>query len=451
MEVSDELTLPRAKALPLLGRIFEFAPDPIGFMGKNFERLGENFFFHIGPRKLIATSDPLVFEQVLQLNHRNYSKDFAMHQLSLALGRGLLTNEGESWWKQRRLAQPAFYKKRLDGLFDVMYNISDAYIQELKSRLSEQPTFIDKEMMALTSDIAIITLLGTEKTDELIYMQQKFVDVQEHLIKRIRNPFFAPFSHLDGSHNQFNKIMESFDKIVYRIIDEKKKSVPGNDLITMLLEAKDADTGEGMSDKQLRDELITMYVAGHETSGYTLAWAFYAIGKHPEVYARVKAEVNSVFSKGFQGMDTLKELVYTRQIIDETLRLYPTAYLLSRLIKGNDQVNGIALPEGHVVLLSTLYLHRNKKYWQNPETFNPDRFGENGEKEAIKKAYYPFGGGPRMCIGNHFALMETTLVLGMMMYHFDFTLVEDQKIDFQPLVTLKPRYGIQLTLRKSKN
>ncbi|MBL0286992.1 MAG: cytochrome P450 [Bacteroidetes bacterium] len=424
-----------------------FAKDPLGFQKKSFEEEGDCYYLKLGPKKIFVTRDAGVFAQVLQLNHKNYTKDFAMHQLSMALGNGLLTNDGESWLHQRRLAQPAFHKKRLEGMLGLMYEIALEHIKDLKSRTNHTPTFIDQEMMALTSDIAIQTLLGMKKNEELIYMQKSFVDIQEHIVKRIRRPFFIPLSYINGSHGKATTLIKSYDKIIYKIIDEKEKNPGENDLISMLLASRDEDTGEGMSKKQLRDELITIYVAGHETSGYTLSWAFYAISQNKEIYNKIKEEVKPIFEEGFNGIESIKKLVYTRQVVDETLRKYPTAYILSRQCKANDKTDDVEIPGDYVVLLSTFYLHRNTKFWKDPEVFDPERFGENGDKEAIRKAYYPFGGGPRMCIGNNFALWEITLVLAMMMYHFDFEYVENQKIEFQPLVTLKPKYGIQLNLK----
>lgn len=432
-----------------LMRAKEFAKDPLGFQKSNFDREGDNYYFELGPKKIFVTRDPAVFAQVLQLNNKNYTKDFAMHQLSMALGKGLLTNDGESWLTQRRLIQPTFHKKRLEGMLDLMYDISKNHIDGVLENINDKPVFIDQEMMALTSDVAIQTLLGMKKNEDLIYMQKSFIEIQEHIVKRIRKPFFIPWSHLNGSHQVATKLIKSYDKIIYNIIDEKSKNPGENDLISMLLASRDEETGEGMSKKQLRDELITIYVAGHETSGYTLSWAFYAISQNKSIYDKLKTEAKQVFKDGFKGMESLKQLVYTRQVVDETLRKYPTAYILSRQCLKDDEANGVKIPSSYVVLLSTYYLHRNTKFWNDPETFDPERFGENGDKAAIKNAYYPFGGGPRMCIGNNFALWEITLVLGMMMFHFDFDYVVNQQIEFQPLITLKPKNGIQLILKPS--
>lgn len=427
-----------------------FAKDPLEFQRKSFEEEGDCYYIKFGPKKIFVTRDAGVFAQVLQLNNKNYTKDFAMHQLSMALGKGLLTNDGESWLHQRRLAQPAFHKKRLEGMLGLMYEISFNHILDLKTRIGKNPVFIDQEMMALTSDVAIQTLLGMKKNDDLVYMQKSFVDIQEHVVKRIRRPFFIPISYINGSHFWATKLIKSYDKIIYKIIEEKEKNPGENDLISMLLDSRDEVTGEGMSKKQLRDELITIYVAGHETSGYTLSWAFYAITQNREIYNKIKEEVKPIFDKGFDGIESIKQLIYTRQVVDETLRKYPTAYILSRQSLSDDKTKDYEIPGDYVILLSTFYLHRNTKYWKDPETFDPERFGVNGDKEAIKHAYYPFGGGPRMCIGNNFALWEITLVLAMMMYHFDFEYVENQKIEFQPLVTLKPKNGIQLYLKSIK-
>jgi cytochrome P450 len=233
------------------------------------------------------------------------------------------------------------------------------------------------------------------------------------------------------------------DDIIYDIIDKKRKNESyGNDLVTMLMEARDEDTGEGMPDKQLRDELLTIYVAGHETSAYCLSWTFYELMRHPDIYQKIKEEAAAVVKDGKIGADGLKGLTYTRAVVNESMRLFPPAYLVSRECGEDDEIDGVKINKGDVILMSIYGLHRNPKHWPQPLSFRPERFLET--TEATKHYHIPFGAGPRMCIGNHFAMMEITLILAKVALNLDLEWVIGQKIEMQPLVTLKPKHGILL-------
>lgn len=417
------------------------------FLGDQFKKNGDSFLMTMPVgRKTMATADADVFKHVLQTNYKNYRKDYANNILKLALGNGLLTNDGESWFRQRRLAQPAFYKKRLEGFFDTMVSFTGQHIEQWKTN-GKTSVMIDSEMMQLTSKIVIETLLGSDTSGKLANFQNYIYLLQSHLVKLIRIPFYHAISKLNGQKKKFNQTMVEFDAILYEIIKTRKNQEPKNDLLSMLMEARDEETGEGMSDQQLRDELLTIYVAGHETSGYTLAWAMYNLCSHPEAYRKAKAEVRSVMKDGKLTIEGFKELQFLKHVIDETLRLYPTAYILSRESKSDDVVNDIQIPADYVILFSVYYLHRNPKYWKEPDSFIPERFESKGNALFNSDAYYPFGAGPRMCIGFYFATMEIMIVLAHLLYHFDFELDKDQTIEFEPLVTLKPKYGIKLNIK----
>ena len=437
--------LPKAAGYPILGSI-QFAKNPLEYFKSTFNELGDTFRFHIVNRHLIGTRDPAWLEHAFVKHQKIYTKDFSMKQIGIALGRGLLTNTGESWMRQRRLAQPAFYKKRLDTMTDVMEHLTDAHIAQLQQLSKGSKIYIDREMMTLTAAIALKTLLGEDMTDDMKLVQHEMSEIQEYLVKRIRKPLFIYLTHLDGTYKDFSQKLKTIDDIIYRIIDNKRKhNTSENDLVTMLMEARDEDTGEAMPDKQLRDELLTIYVAGHETSAYALSWTFYELMRHPDVFQKVKEEALNVMKDGRLGPEGLKDLHFTKAVINESMRLHPPAYLISRECTEDDVIDGYPVKKGEVVLFSVLGLHTNPKLWDEPLRFKPERFLENSE--ATRKYFHPFGAGPRMCIGNHFAMMEITIVLAKMVAHFDFKLVQGQQIEAQPLVTLKPKYGIQLEIQ----
>lgn len=438
------MSTPIIKSLPFLGSALDISKDIIQFLSLNF-RKQNSFIFKLPMRTIFTTCDVDVIQHILVTNHKNYRKDYASNKLKMVLGNGLLTNEGESWFKQRRLAQPAFYKTRLEGFFDVMNQLTKNELQEWKTQ-NNQTVFIDAAMMQLTSKIVVETLLGTDVSGQLNKIQQHIYDLQLYMVKCIRNPFFEIWSKVNGERKKFDNALKSLDVILYDVINEKKNKSTKNDLLSMLMDARDVDTHEGMNTQQLRDELLTIYVAGHETSGYAISWAMYCLCKHPEKYNKAKAEVQAIMQDGKLTIENYKQLTYIKAVIDETLRLYPTAYILSRESKSSDVINDTEIPKGIVTLMSIYHLHRHPSYWQQSNDFIPERFESKQNALLNSNAYFPFGAGPRMCIGFHFAIMEITIVLAQLLYHFDFKLVEEHKVEYEPLVTLKPKYGIKLKL-----
>ncbi len=436
---------PVLKSLPLLGSALDISKDIIRFMGRNFEHQ-KSFIFTLPMRTIFATCDADVIQQILVSNHKNYRKDYASNKLKMVLGNGLLTNEGESWFKQRRLAQPAFYKTRLEGFFDVMNRLAKNEMEEWKKQ-NKQTVFIDAEMMQLTSRVVVETLLGADVSGQLNQIQKHIYELQLYMVKCIRNPFFEIWSALNGEKKRFEHSVQSLDAILYHVIGQRKRQDAKNDLLSMLLDARDLDTNEGMDTRQLRDELLTIYVAGHETSGYAISWAMYCLCSHPEKYKKAKAEVQQIMQDGALTMERYRQFTYLKAVIDETLRLYPTAYMLSRESKEEDVVNETDIPKGTVTLMSIYHLHRHPAYWTQPDEFIPERFEGKDNPLFNGSAYFPFGGGPRMCIGFYFATMEMTIVLAQLLYHFDFELDKNQKVEFEPLVTLKPKHGIKLNIR----
>jgi cytochrome P450 len=440
------MSTPTIKSLPILGNALDISKGIIPFFSEHFKS-SNSFIFKLPMRKIFTTCDADVIQHILISNHKNYRKDYDSNKLKMTLGNGLLTNDGESWFKQRRLAQPAFYKNRLEGFFDVMNTMTKNELQDWKTN-NKQSVFIDAEMMQLTSKIVVETLLGADVAGQLNPIQKHIYDLQLYMMNCMRNPMYKTWSKLNGKRNQFENAVASLDKILYHVINERKKQTAKNDLLSMLMDARDIDTNEGMSDTQLRDELLTIYVAGHETSGYAISWAMYNLCKHPEKYKKAKEEVQSIMKDGELSIENYKQLTYIKAVIDETLRLYPTAYVLSRESKEAAIVNDTAIPKETVLFLSLYHLHRHKAYWQQADDFIPERFIGKQNPLLNANAYYPFGAGPRMCIGFNFATMEITIVLAQLLYHFDFEIDTNHEVILEPLVTLKPKNGIKLNIKQ---
>lgn len=423
--------------------------DPLKFALEKTKEHGDFFIVDVLLFKAYMTSSPAVFQHILQSNHRNYIRDRAFKELGLALGNGLLVNDGESWKKQRKLAQPAFYKKRLEGMVNVMVEESVKFCDSLEPfRGTEQRVDLLKKMMEITSNIALKTLLGGDLGHEHQAVEQNITFAQHHIIKRIRKPGYKFLSHINGKHKEFNKRIHEFDELVYSVINERKSSEtpPDSDLLSMLMSARDED-GNPMSDKQLRDEVITIFVAGHETSANALAWTFYLLGKHPEFYTKLKNEVKEVLGDRLPVLEDLRKLQYTRMVIEESMRLYPPAYLLSRECAEGDTIEGYPIKKGGIMVLAIHALHKNEEYWENPLEFNPERFTPERVKARPKWHYLPFGAGPRMCIGNHFAMMEIQILLALIVGRFDVQLDPNHAIIPEPLITLRPKHGVMAWLK----
>ncbi len=425
---------------------YQFSIGPAREFG-NFFRVP--FFF----KKVFFTTNLEVVRHVLQTNQKNYVKSVAYRNLRLALGNGLVTSEGDDWRRNRRLAQPAFYKTQLEGLYNAMTGVAERYYQHLSEKIKENEVVeITQEMMAVTADVVLKALFSAENPTAISEMYRIMVHSQEYIIERTVAPYLTPFSYINGKHRQFKKDMKWFDERLFEIINERRKdNRPANDLLSMLLESRYEDTGEPMSDQQLRDEAITLFAAGHETSSNGLAWTLYLLAQHPNVLQKLRLELDEVLDGRTPSFEDLRKLTYTMQVIQEGMRLYPPAFAVGREPLTDDEVLGIHIPKGSVVFISICGIHRNPEYWERPDDFYPEHFDPENEKNRPRMAYMPFGAGPRMCIGNHFALMEMQLLLGMLVRQFDLELVTNgPAVVPQPLITLKPKYGIELRLRPRK-
>lgn len=426
-----------------------FRKNPPEFLRECKAKYGDTFMGDLIFRKALFTSNPEFIRHILQTNNKNYIKDVAYRQLGLALGNGLLMNEGESWMQQRRLAQPAFYKKRLEGLFDTMVDSGERFFQQFETyRGNSESINITREMNIVASDIALDTLMGGERYGDNLDIQQTISGAQHYIVQRIRYPLSIPLSHINGKYRKFKKDLQRFDKIIYEAIDtHKKNSTNDNHLLTMLMEARDEDTGEQMSDKQLRDELITIYVAGHETSANALSWTWYLLTQHPEQYQRLKGEVRTVLGSRRPTLADLRNLPYTHQVMEEAMRLYPPAWAMGREALQDDEAAGYTIKKGQVVFVAIANLHRDERYWEKPDEFNPDRFAPERVKVRARGVYMPFGLGPRMCIGNNFALMEIQLLIAMMVQRFDFELDTQHPVEPEALITLRPKHGVKVFVK----
>lgn len=428
----------------------EFLTDPLKFTVEQSQKLGGLFRVPFYYRKMFILTDLEAIRHVLVNNQKNYRKSPAYSQLKQALGNGLVTSEGEFWRHQRRLAQPIFYKSQMDGLFKTMGEVATNYFKKLEHRVDENGDIdLTKEMMNITADIVLKTLFSSDNPSNQKEMYETMEIAQNYIMHRVTNPHLIPINYINGKHWRFKKTMKLFDQNVLDLIKERRTDPdPPHDLLTMLLMAKDEDTGEGMSDKQLRDEAITVYSAGHETSANALAWTIFLLSKKPEIVQKIRDEVDQYLTDEIPTFEDIRNLKYTQQVIEEGMRLYPPAYAVGRENIKEDEIIGYKIPRKSIIFISIYALHRDPKFWENPEEFDPSRFEPEKVKQRPRLAYLPFGAGPRMCIGNHFAMMEMQLILALWVKKFRFSLDENHPIEMNPLITLKPKYGIKMNVAR---
>lgn len=429
------------------GALSTFRRNPLQFY-LQAAKFGDVVRVQMGPWFYHFLSHPDHIKHVLQDNNQNYGRSIFMTMLKPALGDGLLTSEGDFWRRQRRLAQPAFHRQRLAAFATLMTEAAAAMLARWHlAAVSGQPLEIMAEMSNLTLSITGKALFGSDLNPEAMRSaQQGFL---EHFNHRFEHFLAVPEWMPTPRNRRFWQVVRTMDTVAYGIIAERRRSGQDQgDLLSLLLSARDEDTGAGMSDKQLRDEVTTFLGAGSETTAVTLAWTWYLLSTHPAVDRQLRAELAAVLGGRTPTAEDLPHLPYTRMVIEEALRLYPPAWGMSRQALGDDTIGGYPIPANSLVTLSPYVTHRLAAFWENPEGFDPERFTPERSAGRPRYAYFPFGGGPRQCIGNEFALMEAQLVVATVAQRYRLYVVPGHAVVPYPIFTLRPRHGVLMSLHK---
>ncbi len=427
----------------------KYYDNPTPIMIKSLNENNGIYQSYVGFQRVFVTDRTEVIRHVLQKNHRNYRKSSIMEILAEEIGYGLLTSNGDYWLKQRRLIQPSFHRQKLVNLVDIMIEETNTYLDKLEERITTQSKVeMSDEMMHLTLLVVMRSLFGQGISEVELRRVDKIVsETQQYIIAKIRRPLAKWIYKLTGKEKYYKSLPKELDDIIYNIIKERRTSDERHDdIFDMLLNAKYKDSGEGMTDQQLRDESLILFLAGHETSANALTWLWYLLTQHPEVETKLLAEIEEILGDRDITFEDLPRLKYTKQVIQEAMRLYPPAWVIDRAANEADDINGIQIPKDSMVIFPIYAVHRNEKYWENAATFNPDRFEKApAQSEYI---YFPFGGGPRLCIGNNFAYFEMQIIVAHFIRRFKINLVPNQQIDIHPLITLRPKNGIYLKVEK---
>lgn len=427
-------------AKPVIGVLPQLQADPLTVMERATLQHGPVAKLPLPGMDAYVLGTPRLAEHVLVTNVKNYAKQTRGYEmLRIVLGNGLVTSEGAFWKRQRRIAQPAFHRERLAAFGEVMTRAA----AELVDTWKEGEVFdFAHEMMRCTLRVVGETLLSADVTSDTDGVGRALTVALEHLIARTLNPLMPPEWVPTSTNRTFKRALSELDRVVLNVIAERRKgATQHHDLLAMLMESRDPETGEGMTDAQLRDEVMTIFLAGHETTANVLAWTMTLLGTNAPVLEQLQRELDSVLQGRVPTMADVGRLTYTQHVIKEAMRLYPPVWSLGRKVVEDEVVDGWLLKRGSLVLISVWALHRHPDFWDAPLEFKPARWSEEDPRRA-HGAYLPFSMGQRKCIGDSFAMVEAQLILATLLQRVRLTLVPGQRFTPEPLITLRPRDGV---------
>jgi enediyne biosynthesis protein E7 len=439
---------PGPRANSMLGKLMEVANDRLGLMSSLAKRYGDAVRMPVGPKSLYFFNHPDHAKYILADNAPNYRKGWGLMHARRALGDGLLTSEGELWRKQRKVIQPAFHRDRMADWADAIADEGMAMAARLRATGQHKPVNVVAAMTELTLGVLGRTLLDTDlsiyqniaHSFEAIQDQAMFEMVTLNLV-----PIWVPLPQQRRFRRAKQALLSIVDEMMSRRAAEGGRG--GDDLLTRLADANRSEPDERIRRQRMRDELVTLLLAGHETTASTLGWTFHLLDRHPEVQDRLRHEVREVLGDRRPAFEDLNRLTYTAQVIEEVMRLYPPVWILSRQAIEDDEVGGYFVPKGMNVLVVPYTLHRHPEFWPDPERFDPDRFGPQRVGERPRYAYLPFGAGPRFCVGNNLGMMEATFVTAIIVREMRLRAAPGFRPKPEPMLTLRLRDGLPMTVQ----
>ncbi|HEY2826840.1 MAG TPA: cytochrome P450 [Pirellulales bacterium] len=429
----------------LLGNLPEFRRDMLGFFTRCAREYGDLVAIRLGPRKVHLAYHPDFVEQVLVTENRNFRKSYVFELLRPMLGNGLLNNEGESWLRQRRLMQPAFNKASVNNYAGTIVANTQ---QLLNNWTNGRRTDLHHEMSRLTLAIVGRALMDMDLSDVSNEVSAPLESAMRDFSHRFESAWNPPIWVPTPRNRRAKRNVRQLDAVVNRIIHERRKEGRDHgDLLSKLIAARDEVDQTGMTDRQLRDEVMTLFLAGHETTANALVWTWYLLALHPEIERHMLGEIFAVVGDRWPNLSDVPNLVYTDAVIKESMRLFPPAFAFSRRVLTDTTIGGYHIPAGSAVLMSQWVIHRDARWFNQPERFMPERWLTEPPANRPPYAYFPFGGGPRVCIGNTFAMLELVLVLAAIAPRFRFELIEPDKVRPWPSVTLRSNNGVPIIIR----
>jgi cytochrome P450 len=435
---------PGPKGLPFVGNLWQVIRDPLHFPFRMAREYGDVVRARVGNLVFYLLVHPDHIEYVLRNNYRNFIKDRGTRLLTHFLGEGLLTSEGELWRRQRRLSQPAFQVDQIAKYSEVMVAYTGRMLHHWRPG---QTRDVHADMMKLTLEIVAQTLFSAS-------VEGRAEQVGESL--EIAMEYFASpkiwFSWLQKlplpGNRRFWRAVKQLDSIIYETIARRRAGESqGNDLLARLLAARDEDGGR-MTDVQVHDEIVTLFLAGHETTALALSYSLYLLAQHPEAEARLASELAEVLRDQSPSWIHVPRLRYTEWVVKETMRLFPPAPSIGREALADCEIGGYFVPKGTQIALMQWVVHRDPRWFEDPKSFKPERWDNDLAKRLPRCAYFPFGDGPRICIGNQFAMVEAVLVLATILQRYRFSLAPGFKLELLPSVTLRPKSGVEMVVQE---
>lgn len=439
---------PGPRGLPLIGQAPGFLRDPLGFLGGLAARHGDVAYFRLGGIPVFFVNRPDYIWDVLVVQRAKFEISIMRSRLEVGLGKGLLTSRGDLHSRQRRLMQPVFRKSRIDSYAQFMV---DYTLRARDSWHRGEEIDATEEMMKLTMSIVARSLFGHDIEEDAVAVSRNLGILLANFTRLMSPLRFTLMLPLPSSR-RFHRAIRELDIVIYRMIEQRRRNPSdGEDLLSLLVQAKDDETHAQMTEKQLRDEIFSLLMAGHETTANALSWALYLLAQNPDIDERLHAEVAGVI-KGRQRFEPsdLNNLPYARQVITEAMRLYPPGWFIGRTALEDVTVGGYTVPKGASVLFSQYVMHRDARYFEEPGRFRPERWTDEFQEKLARGAFFPFSAGDRHCLGEGFAWLEVLLALATLVERWKFELVPGQAIRPNPSVTLRPNAGIRMIVRERK-
>lgn len=441
-------SIPGPRGDLLLGSVRDLRKDLLTTFEHAAFHYGDVVRLRLGPKGVYLVFHPDDVHHVLSANKQNYRKGSRYQTFQMMLGQGLATSEGTIWEQQRRLLQPLFTPRQVARFTGVMHQATRKMLQDWEVAAGTgRPIDVAQEMMKLTMSVITRTMFSIDMSEQFSTTGPAFRRAVSYVYRRVLSALPLPTGLPTPANRRFRQDMRTLNSVVYDLIDERRRQPElHDDLLSVLLDARHSETGDGMSREQIRDQVLTIFLAGHETTANALSWTWYLLSTHPEVERAFYATVDEALGGGAPSIEHLPGLKYVEMVIQEAIRLYPPVYVISRETIRDDEIGGYRIPAGATVALSPYVTHRLPQFWEDPKRFDPHRFSLERCKSRPRYAYFPFGGGPRQCLGLSFAMIEAQLVAGAIVQRFQLQLQPGHPVSPQPAGTLQPRHGLLMTV-----
>jgi cytochrome P450 len=446
--------MPHNNAVPqvegdfLLGNLSQMVANPFQAFCDWHRDYGDLVSFRLATRQFYLFSHPSLIEQALIKQSDVFVKIYDPKKptgLALVLGQGLVTSHGALWQRQRRLMQPVFQRSNVVTLLPQMIAAGNNMLSRWREMGEGAQVNLSNEMMRLTLEVITQTMFSTSVLEKIEKIAPALDTLLRYAAKTITSPLILPSYIPTPANQKFKRALQIIDDVIYGIIDRRRTtSSRHNDLLDMLLRARDESSGERMTDRQIRDEVITIFSAGHETTSNLLSWTLYLLARHPDVLARLRGELEGLLQGKIPNAEDLQQLTYARAVLNESMRLRPPAGFLLRMVNKDTEVDGYFLKAGRRAIFSIFNLHHHSDFWLEPEQFDPGRFLS---AQTHRYSFIPFGTGERICIGSHFALLESQLLLSMIVQHCDLQLLDTHEVEIEMAVSLRPKGGIPARIK----